>query len=42
MLDIAVGLRLPVMAQFANLLDATYRYLTVPVCNFLATLDTAS
>ena len=28
--------------QFANLLDATYRYLTGPVCNFLATLDTAS
>ncbi len=26
--------------QLANLLDATYRYLTGPVCNFLASLDT--
>ena len=27
-------------AQLANLLDSTYRFVTGPVCNFLATLDT--
>lgn len=26
--------------QLANLLEATYRFMTGPVCNFLATLDT--
>ena len=26
--------------RLANLLDATYRFVTGPVCNFLASLDT--